>query len=245
MSALIRAELLKLTTTRTFAGLVGAALVLSLGFTALSASQTGADDATADSVLDLSALFILVLGILGMAGEWRHRTIAASLLAAPDRVRFVAAKLIALAAAGIVLSLVVNLGAMALAAVIVSAHGGDTSSIGDLAGQLWRSLAIAAYYAVLGVAIGAVVRNQPAAIVGVLLWLFILEPLLVVFANDVGRFGPLGAVPGAFAASTNDTISSSDPADELGQGAALVAMLVWVALSSAVAAQTVRMRDIV
>ena len=51
----------------------------------------------------------LVLAVVGMTGEWRHRTITSSLLVAPDRLRFLAAKTAALAAAGLVLSLLVSL----------------------------------------------------------------------------------------------------------------------------------------
>ena len=49
---------------------------------------------------DTSSLFILMLAIVGITGEWRHRTITSSLLAAPDRLRFLAAKTLAFAAAG-------------------------------------------------------------------------------------------------------------------------------------------------
>ena len=51
-----------------------------------------ADDFTEESVrelftFDFSGLFILLLGVTGMAGEWRHRTITSSVLASPDRIR--------------------------------------------------------------------------------------------------------------------------------------------------------------
>ena len=58
---------------------------------------------------DTSGLFILILAIVGISGEWRHRTITSSLLAAPDRLRFLAAKTLAFAAAGLVLSLLISL----------------------------------------------------------------------------------------------------------------------------------------
>ena len=100
---LLRAELLKLRTTRTFVTLVSVTLVLSLIVVGLTAILT--DDFTEESVremftFDFSSLFILLLGVTGMAGEWRHRTITSSVLAAPDRVRLLAAKLISYAVAG-------------------------------------------------------------------------------------------------------------------------------------------------
>ena len=40
-----------------------------------------------------------------MAGEWRHRTITSTVLAAPDRLRLLTAKTLSYAVAGVVLSL--------------------------------------------------------------------------------------------------------------------------------------------
>ena len=58
---------------------------------------------------DVSSLFIMILAIVGISGEWRHRTITSSLLAAPDRLRFLAAKMLAFAIAGMVLSALVSI----------------------------------------------------------------------------------------------------------------------------------------
>ena len=51
----------------------------------------------------------MILAIVGITGEWRHRTITSSLLAAPDRIRFLAAKTLAFAAAGVLLSLAISI----------------------------------------------------------------------------------------------------------------------------------------
>ena len=103
MKPLLRAELIKLRTTRTFYALAGVSVGLSLLVTVLTASI---GETTQDSVLndvfqnDSSTLFITILAIVGITGEWRHRTITSSLLAAPDRIRFLAAKTLAFSAAG-------------------------------------------------------------------------------------------------------------------------------------------------
>jgi ABC-type transport system involved in multi-copper enzyme maturation permease subunit len=95
MTALLRAELLKLRTTRTFVTLVGVAVGLSLLLVVLGAAL--ANDLTEKDVrelfmFDFSGLFILLLGVIGMAGEFRHRTITTSILAAPDRTRLLGAR---------------------------------------------------------------------------------------------------------------------------------------------------------
>ena len=94
MIALLRAELLKLRTTRTFVALTGSALALSLLVAVLTTtlSELGEQDVRELFAGDFTGLFILLLGVMGMAGEWRHKTIRSTVLAAPVRARLVAAK---------------------------------------------------------------------------------------------------------------------------------------------------------
>ncbi|MDP9188204.1 MAG: hypothetical protein M3O25_03030, partial [Actinomycetota bacterium] len=112
MRRLLHAELIKLRTTRTFYALAGVAIGLSVLIVILAASLT---EPTKESVLydvfqvDVSSFFIMILAIVGITGEWRHRTITSSLLAAPARVRFLAAKTLAFAAAGALLSVAISL----------------------------------------------------------------------------------------------------------------------------------------
>ncbi len=240
MSALLNAELLKLRTTRTFAALVGTALAISLALTVLLASladaQSGQD--VGDILLtDTSSFFVLLLATVGMTGEWRHRTITGTVLAAPDRVRLLLAKVAVYALAGVILSLVVSLLCMAAGSAILSSRGQITLDAGDLASLLWRNLAIAAYSGALGVLVGALVRNQPAAIVGLLLWLFLVEPVVLAATADVGRFGPLLGAPNGF------TAFEEDP-ELLSRFPALLVMLAWLAVLGAAAAALLRRRDL-
>jgi len=240
VSTLLRAELLKLRTTRTFVALVGAALVLSLALTVLLASLVDVEtesDVSDVLLTDTSSLFILVLAAVGMTGEWRHRTITGTVLAAPDRVRVLLAKVAVYALAGIVLSLVVSLVSMAVGSAILSSRGQITLDAGDLASILWRNLVVAAYGGAIGVLVGALVRNQAAAIVGILVWLFLIEPAVLAAASDVGRFGPLIGAPSGF-------VTYEEDPELLDRIPALLVMLAWLGGLGAAAAALLRGRDL-
>ena len=199
MSSLLRAELLKLRTTRTFAALVGTAVALSLIVVVLTGLLTKRFDEEATRGIvsfDFTGLFIMLLGVIGMAGEWRHRTITGTVLAAPNRLRLLTAKMVSYAAAGALLSLIVQVAMMLVATIILSARGFDPPSVSTLLDVLWRNLLVAALYGALGVGIGALLRNQVVAIVGVLLISLILEPLLYGLVSEVGRLGPTAGAPG-------------------------------------------------
>ena len=244
MSAVLRAELLKLRTTRTFAALVAAGLALSLLVVGLSASL--GDNFTEDEVAELftadfTGLFILLLGVMGMAGEWRHRTITSTVLAAPDRVRLLGAKVIAVAIAGAVLSLIVTLVIMVVGTVILSSRGETTAGVAELADVLWRNLVVAAFFGAFGVLVGALVRNQVTAIVGLLVFAFVVEPAVLALAGDVGRFGPTAGAP-------NSVIGIDDPFDEdtdlLAPGVALLVLAAWLGAGFAAATALLRRSDL-
>lgn len=243
MSDLLRAEMLKLRTTRTFVALVGSALVLSLAIVVLVvllSDDLSKQDAREMFTSDLSPLFILVLGIMGLAGEWRHRTITGTVLAAPDRLRLLTAKVLAYAAAGALLSLIVTLSIMAVGSLLLSLTDNPTVSISDLADVLWRNLLIAALLGALGVCIGGILRNQIVAIVSVLVIAFVVEPTLVALAPDVGKFGPIVNAPNGILGI--NPFSDDKPLEE---GVAILVMLGWIGVLHALTVQLLRRRDLV
>lgn len=242
MSTLLRAELLKLRTTRTFVALVAAALGLSLLVVILAgilSKHPTRHDVHDLFTSDFSGLFIALLGITGMAGEWRHRTITSTVLAAPNRVKLLAAKVTSYAIAGAVLSLVVTIAIMIAGTIILSARNLPTLGIADLADILWRNLATAAYFGALGVCIGALVRNQVVGIVGLLVFGLAVEPALTALADNVAQFGPIGGAPNAV------TQTSMSGKAHLSSGVALLVLLGWVALGSIASAITLERRDLV
>jgi ABC-type transport system involved in multi-copper enzyme maturation permease subunit len=248
MRALLLAELLKLRTTRTFIALTGAAIFTSLLFTVLVGllEEPATPDDALDSVFtsDTSSLFILLLAIIGITGEWRHRTITSSLLAAPDRLKFLAAKTIAFAVAGLVLSVLIAVAVTIVGFTILTARDLPTPEAGALLERYARNAMIAALLAALGVGIGAIVRNQIVAIVGVIIFSIIIEPVLLGLVPDVGKFGPLSALPTAAQGVDPNDVGLPEDTELVAAGAAVALMLAWIGAAFAAGAATLAKRDL-
>jgi ABC-2 type transport system permease protein len=232
VSRLLRAELIKLRTTRTFYALAGVAIGISLLFTILVASI---DEPTKESVLtdvfqnDTSSLFTMILAIVGITGEWRHRTITSSLLAAPDRLRFLAAKTLAFAAAGALLSVAISISIGIIGYAILEFRDLPTPGLGEFVEQLARN--------------GSLIRNQPTAIVAILVIGFVVDPTLAALAPGVERFSPIGALPNAILGFEPSEVGMDD-VDFLAVGPALALMAVWIGSLFALGAALLRARDV-
>jgi ABC-2 type transport system permease protein len=247
MTALLRAELIKLRTTRTFLALTGVAVFTSLLICVLVSLLS---EPTQQSVLtdvftsDTSALFIVILAIVGITGEWRHRTITSSLLAAPDRLRFLAAKTLAFAAGGVILSLAISIAVAIVGMIILSARDLPTPTLGDLIGQIIRNAEVAGLLGAFGLALGTLVRNQPVAIVAVLVLGFVIEPTLVALVPDVGRFAPFSALSGSIQEIPATDVGFDKGVDLLPRGVAVLAMLAWIAVPFTAGAILLKRRDL-
>jgi ABC-2 type transport system permease protein len=213
MSALVSAELLKLRTTRTAYGFLAATVLLTLG--AVAANSATVELRTKDDLLEalsgagIAGALLLVLGIVATTGEHRHGTITSSLLASPDRRRLVGAKLIAYLVAGGVLGVAAVLASLALGLPWLSARDAplDLLDAGDYLGLLVKGIAVSALSGAVGVGIGAIVRNQVAAVVGTLIYLFVLEPLIGVISSDVAVYTVGGGQSALTAAPVEDALA--------------------------------------
>lgn len=243
MTRLVRAELLKLRTTRLLLWLGLLIMALEVFVIALHVSQDSVSSLAETrnqrdvvSIAAVSALISLILGIVSSAGEFAHGTIGQTFLVAPVRVRVAAAKLLAVAVAGAVLGLVAcafawGFGALLLWARSVPVHLAAGSSL-----RLIPGIAVAsAITGALGVGFGALVRRQTGAIVISLVWLLVGEPLLGV--AGVERYGP-----GHVIASVVEAGNQSS--DLLGFGAGLAVALVYVAAAGVLGGDVLRRSDI-
>jgi ABC-2 type transport system permease protein len=196
VTRLLRAELLKLRTTRLllWLGLLIVALVALI--VSLNAGQDSAGDlAQAGSQRDLfsisaiSAVVALILGIVSSAGEYAHGTAAQTFLVTPVRERVVAAKVLAALVAGAALAAFAEAAAYGLAALWVEGKSAPFQlATHDVLLLALGTLAAGALAGAIGAGLGALVRRQTAAIVVALVWLLVGEPLLAI--AKVQRYAP-------------------------------------------------------
>jgi ABC-2 type transport system permease protein len=202
MSALIAAEWLKLRTTRLLFGMIPAALALS--FAAVAGKVLSTDTATqlestdgirqTLAVTGTGAILVLVVGILVSAGEYRHGTAADTFLTTPRRHEVVMAKLVVGAGLGLAVGGVTALACVGIASGLYAAEGATFPlDNADVWLTLAGTLVYTTLFAVLGVALGSLTRNQTLAISGALAWLAIVEHLLVGLLPDIGRWLPAAA----------------------------------------------------
>jgi ABC-2 type transport system permease protein len=192
MIRLIRAEFTKLATTRLIYGLAAAMAAFAvLTVAANILGVEGAPPLSADSLpvlvagpVTLLSGATLLLGILGMGGEFRHQTVTQTFLVTPDRGRVVAAKLVAYPLAGIALALTILAFTAAVATGWLAAKGITPSLLDARHGHALIDVLLGAVLAaglcgLVGVGVAALVRNQVAALVGVAVWVLLVEGLLM------------------------------------------------------------------
>ncbi|KRC61155.1 hypothetical protein ASE14_09495 [Agromyces sp. Root81] len=227
MIRLLRGEFTKLLATRLPLWTLVSAALCGGGLTGLLA-LIGPENATpplpgldtpegVGIVVGMSGLLLFVpalIGTIAVTGEYRHRTIGTTFLTVPKRGRVLAAKLVVFGALGAVYGLVSSLFAGLAVVAGAAARGSELGvPLGDLAALLARLALAAAVYMVLGVAIGALARNQLLAVGIVLGYFYFLEHVLMIVpgVNVIHPFLPGGAT----AALTDFTFLSDAIAEQL------------------------------
>lgn len=209
---LLRSEFVKFFTTRTWIWLlIGTVLLallqptLTLSFAGTTDPQTGLpvfppiDDpmiqTMALSGASSATIFIAVLGVIGITAEYRHGTIVPTFLAAPVRWKVIVAKFLCYLVLGLAYAAVASLAVVALVWIWISAAGGSFTLGGNNPKVLVGTAISAALYGVIGVAVGALIRNQIGAVSGLLAYMFVVEPILgaIPATRDVFKFLPGGA----------------------------------------------------
>ncbi|RMI02863.1 ABC transporter permease [Cellulomonas triticagri] len=261
-------EYRKIVTTRTwwvlllvmvaYMAFMGAVLGFALTFdTGDGAGAGGAgfgDDPSAvtTTVYTLPAAFgyalPLLVGLLSVTTEFRHRTLTPTLLAQPDRNRFVLAKLLASVPVGVlygVLGTLATVGAAAAAFAFTDAP----NQLGDAAtwGLIARTAAALVVWCVVGVGLGFAMPNQVVAIVVVLAFTQFLEPILRTLLALSDATAPIGKfLPGAAgeAISGGSFYASSGISDLLPPAAGAAVLIGYALVLALLGRLTTLQRDI-
>ncbi len=205
MKALLHAELLKLRSTRTTAGLLLATFALVALTVATTVPHVGDENAPlslddpgllADTVgvsFGVPLVLMLLFGTLAFTQEFRYGTVTSTYLGEPRRKRVLVAKWLSLALASVVITIASLAVSVASGIALIGSRGGDLTLAGDFWGVVASAFVVMAAYGLIGVAIGALVRNQIAAVVGVLVWMLAVEQIVISAFPTVGRWMPGGA----------------------------------------------------
>jgi ABC-2 type transport system permease protein len=234
MRSLIAAELLKLRTTRMLTVGVGVVVLFAAALpivTGAGAGHHGEPPLGPGSLAEflrapaqLTGAAVLLIGLLTATGEFHHRTIFTARLEEPRPTRLLAAKLITLTAVGLVVGLVMDVVATGVGAIVLARHHVAVEPLAHGVPRLALVLpAVIALQGVLGVAIGALLRNTAAAVGATLVWAFVIEGILPVVTNQpqLTNWLPSGAL---------HQITSSHPhAGQLAPAAAAAVLLAYAA----------------
>ncbi|KJF23297.1 ABC transporter permease [Rhodococcus sp. ACPA4] len=198
--AVLSAERIKITTTKSPLWCSVIIVVLALGFaaimgtvakSALTSDAQGAPEldaalATA-GISGFGIMVLMIMAALAITSEYRFGTIRTTFQAVPNRASVLAAKAGLIGGFGAVLTFVLAFGAYAMAKVLAGADasvGLTLSSSSD-----WRAMYGIPIYAffcvVLAVGVGAIIRQSAGAIALLLLWPLLIESLFSLF----GSFG--------------------------------------------------------
>ncbi|MHB8329071.1 MAG: hypothetical protein ACYDD6_05530 [Acidimicrobiales bacterium] len=173
---------------------------------------------TVFSTMGIATDLALVLGVIAVTGEYRHKTVTPTYLVEPRRGRVTAAKLVVCAAGGLVVAAAAGAISLALGFAVVGSGIGDTGRMLTEFRHVFPGVAAAAMlFAVYGVGLGALLKNQVVALVVGLGVSTIVEPIIDGTLPSVGRWLPSQAAQ-ALASVT---------ARASGFGGSLVHLITW------------------
>lgn len=247
---LVKAEFRKLTTTQVWFWL----LLASIAVTALLVIvqlATRPDPDIQNNVTDIftagqtAYIGSFVLGILSVTTEFRYQTITPTFLATPSRWALITAKLLTYALVGALYAVACVATTVVIAVPWLSSKGIQYSWGSDhVARALIAIFVIVILYALLGLGVGAFLRNQIVAVTVGVLYLLIIENLLSVIPYVRSAYPYL---PGGGAAAIIRSHASYGPQGTyhvFATAGGVAVLVVWALVLSLAGAGLTMNRDI-
>ena len=248
MIRLVRAEFLKLRTTQVWFWLLVADVAIGtlivIGSLASDAVKTTADVPDIFATSNGATILVFVLGVLGITTEYRHQTITPTVLATPSRWALVAAKLITFALVGLGYCVACVGVELAIALPWLSSKG-ISFDLGrsDLQQTFWGLPAVFVLFAIIGVGLGALLRNQVLTLALGLVFLLVITNIVAAIPGVQHAWTYL---PGGATVAILYPKHTTGPGDVplTSAGVAIVILLLWAIVPAALGAAVSMKRDI-
>jgi len=200
MAGGVKAEFRKFFSTRMWWGmaigvfLAGALFSLLFALVVAGSKQQGAPGGTSIALpgldntamvstvytagLSLAYLLTLVVGVMSIGSEYRHKTITSTFLSTPKRIRVMVAKVTSLLGIGAFYGVVFLVGSVGVGGATIAIKGfSPVPEAGPIARALALSLLVLGLWSLLGLGAGILIPNQVAAILIAVGAAWIVEPL--------------------------------------------------------------------
>jgi ABC-2 type transport system permease protein len=195
----LRAELLKIRSTRTTIGLLVGLIVLALLFTILTCTLSPSsqlfseqDQISLLSFGSIAGVFAALAGVMLFTSEYRFGTIRPTSLFNPNRVRLFSSKFSAGVLSGLVFGIIGEGLVYSIGMLILKIRGIHIVMTGSNMTELIVGAIVGtALWGAIGVGLGAIVTNQVGAVIALLAWGFVVENLVFGFLPKIGRFLPV------------------------------------------------------
>jgi ABC-2 type transport system permease protein len=236
---LVHGELIKLRTTRTALGFTAALGLVTLASVLLGIlaghPKTVSDKMDSVAIGSTISFLLLFFGVVGAGAEYRHRTLAPALLVAPNRAKLIAARMFAYGLGGVAIGALMLAVTFAIGLPLLASRPGPDLAGSDYVTAVGGGLVACLLCAMLGVGAGTLVAKQVPAVLGAVVYLFMLEPLVGLASEDATKY-TIGQSSGAVGGSSTGTVLDWFPA--------FLVLLAWTVLFAVAGALVDRRRDI-
>ena len=250
MTDLLRSEWIKLRTVTSHWVLAAVGMAFTPIVALLTAIFVSLDDTTKASLpAEVTAGTVIVMGllfgcigVLSYAQEHGHGTIRVTFAGEPRRTRVLVAKAIVLAVATFVLAALTIVVTYVAAVIILDQRDDGPSFTGDATGRsaLAGAVVLCVLLALLGFAVGMLLRNAPLAITIFVVWPLLAEGLIGALLVQILGDGAIKWLPYS---SGFQMLSVTADHDYFGRVASGVYFGVWVAALLAVGMVLTNRRD--
>jgi ABC-2 type transport system permease protein len=252
MIRLVRAEFLKLRTTQVWFWMLIATIAIGA---LLAVAQIAPHDGIRSEakVPDLFAVFaaspgyivLFTLGALGVTTEFRYQTITPTVLQTPSRWAIVTAKMITYAIVGVLFAIAALAAETAVGVPWLKAKNIDVRlSDGHVQHAIIGTFGVLALYGIVGLGIGALLRNQIVAVVVGIVFLVLIENILLAIpgVKKVWPYTPNGGTQAIL--YTNGDKTPVSGVHLLSTGGGVLVLLLWAFVPAIVGAAFTMNRDI-